>query len=226
MSADPDLCTRTEYLDWHLTPLPLPTPTTTRSPCPICLDPYSATNPPVALLECNHIFCRPCILAWFDSEQENAHTCPLDRTELFLPRFLDDPSRTVIHTARGPEVIAVHGLLTREGCRHVIRDLWLATARLVPDAGVAAAPDGACVLAEEGVLREVIRGVFPRGVATVFAAWPGLVQFARLMVGWHAEGGVWAHVWQGPMWLPSDELSAFVEAFYEACGADEEEEEE
>jgi hypothetical protein len=98
MSFTQDLCDRAEYLDWHLIRLP---PASTLNPCPICLSPYSSANPPFSLLECSHTFCQPCILALFTSEQENAHMCPLDRTELFLPRALDDPKRTVIHTIRG-----------------------------------------------------------------------------------------------------------------------------
>jgi hypothetical protein len=137
-------------------------------------------------------------LSWFDSEQENAHICPLDRTELFLPRIYDDPTRTIIETASGLEVIAGQGLLRREGCRHVIHNLWIATSLLAQDVdGRASGLDEACV--SEILLCETIRGVFLRGVATMFAAWPRPARFARLMIVWHGEGGVWADAWQGPM---------------------------
>jgi hypothetical protein len=220
MSFTQDLCDRAEYLDWHLTRLP---PASTPNPCPICLSPYSGANPPFSLLECSHTFCQPCILAWFTSEQENAHTCPLDRTELFLPRALDDPKRTIIHTIHGWETTVVHGLLTPEGCKHVVRDLWIGTAPVVQDAeaGRVAGRDGSGWVTES-VLWEVIRDVFPTGVASVVVALPGLMlRFARAMVGWHAEGGFWADVWQAPRWVASDELSGFVETLYEACGAGE-----
>jgi hypothetical protein len=141
MSFTQDLCDRAEYLDWHLIRLP---PASTLNPCPICLSPYSSANPPFSLLECSHTFCQPCILALFTSEQENAHMCPLDRTELFLPRALDDPKRNVIHTIRGWEITVAHGLLAPEGCKHVVRDLWIGTARVVQDAktGRVAGRDG------------------------------------------------------------------------------------
>jgi hypothetical protein len=73
------------------------------------------------------------------------------------------------------------------------------------------------------VLWEVIRDVFPTGVASVVVALPGLMlRFARAMVGWHTEGGFWADVWQAPRWVISDELSEFVDTLYEASGAVEE----
>jgi hypothetical protein len=208
------------------------------NPCSICQEPYTEENPPVLLSECGHIFCRPCITAWFNSGLANANTCPLDRKMLFLPptetdsnfpsdslpiphRFAAQTSRNraprpVVELFMGGEIIAVDGMLTKEGCQCVVWDLWFYTARLLRFV-VDFNDDIDALTVDVEVLRSWIQDALPRGIRCGEVAWTVLTEIARQMLVWHSEEQTWGGGWNGGEWLPVEDLRGFVEGFHEAA---------
>lgn len=203
------LLTHSQYLTHGLLPIVLATATNT---CFICKDPYSAESDtqPVLLPECGHIFCRACLAAWFDSGQEMANTCPLDRQVLFLAETAqEEGTRDMVdadvRVARAVDVrrverrpfeelvvrglvVARDGRLTYAGCRFVVGDLWRCTARLLRRveelSGAVVEPWDISVEAVDRCVRDAL----PRDISGEPREWEVMYEYARQMLVWHHEG--------------------------------------
>lgn len=226
MPPTQQLLTHANYLSTNLIPVALPS---AANPCPICQDAFSATSPPVLLRDCGHIFCQPCITAWFDSGLNNANTCPLDRQVLFSSSTAVDEGRItatvrsgrvrsvrpVVELFRHGEIIAVDGALTRVGCEYVVRDLWYHTARLRESLEEFCGEEVDAFELDIELLRSCVRSALPRGVRIGEEAWMVLFECTRRMLVWHGEG---RNRWEGREWVPVEELRGFVESLHRACG--------
>ncbi|XPS67836.1 hypothetical protein M3J09_000132 [Ascochyta lentis] len=226
--------TQNQYLNSNLIPVAL---SSAASPCPICKEPYSSSSPPILLPECGHIFCQPCITAWFNSGLENANTCPLDRRVLFpclpeagvsdmyggsaLARRPPSPARStvtrpVVELFMNGQIIAINGRLTHRGCKCVVRNLWHLTARLLHSLEEFCGTEVDALGLDIELLRSCVQDALPRGVRCAEGAWVVLYGCARQMLVWHGEWG--RDVWENGQEVPVEELRGFVVSLYEACG--------
>ncbi|KAF2801228.1 hypothetical protein K505DRAFT_381009 [Melanomma pulvis-pyrius CBS 109.77] len=64
--------------------------------CSLCLEAYSEEHFPVRLPKCGHVYGDYCIVEWFESNHENANTCPLCRGLLFESEFVDEDEHSGI----------------------------------------------------------------------------------------------------------------------------------
>lgn len=237
ISTHPSL-TQEAYLNTNLIPVALPS---AANPCPICQDPFSASSPPALLRECGHIFCRPCITAWFDSGLDNANTCPLDRCVLFAAnRDADEvtdghgasagATREVSASRRGRarvvrpvvelfvdgEIVAVDGVLTRDGCKHVVWDMWRRTMRLLRRFDGFSGEEVDDLVSDSEFLVSSVRDALPRGVRCGEGACLVLCTCARYILVWQNE--YWEEMRENRDRVPVEDLETFVEDLYQACG--------
>jgi hypothetical protein len=206
-------------------------------PCPICQEDYDDEHQPVLLQHCGHIFGKACILEWF---AEGANTCPLDRKKLFaLPREVEKwslvPFTTLPNQSRGTasggeivrrtrrisahylffsgEIIGVHGALTFEGCRRVIRDLWY-HAQLFFRSFRQSMDDLDIMSVSAEVLEGPIHDALPRGITVSEVAWPLLRSVMRVMLAWQHQA--WEEGWEAS--VPREEMDGWFEELWGTCG--------
>ncbi|KAF2791377.1 hypothetical protein K505DRAFT_249088 [Melanomma pulvis-pyrius CBS 109.77] len=207
------LCTRKAFID-ALRPVSL---FSTQGLCPICQEPFTAADRPVRLPTCGHTFCRTCILEWFRSGCSNSNTCPLDRATLFslppAPARSRRGSQQFVTLIQGGRMIAVNGMLTREGCRSLILDLWFYTWRLFRWMEL---DDLDGLGAGEDLLRRPIQDAIPGGVEVQREGLVCLVGIARQMMVGHSEN------WPVAEALGREELETWTGALERCChGVDE-----
>lgn len=164
------------------------------------------------------LFRSPDRLREYDERQERALVpVRVDSRPPPLRSATAERARTSTHYLfHEGEIIGIDGVLTWEGCRRVVMDLWYFIGYLV-----AQTMGGLNTLGiDEDLLDEPIIDALPVGIRVSHDAWLALVDMARLMVIWRCYGREGSSRTR----MPHGEVENFADQLWRLCGGQDEDE--